>query len=242
MDESAVADHAFLGGRLTLREPRRGHRSGTDAVLLAAAARVEPGQHLIDAGAGAGAVALSVLCRVADATATLIERDPAMAALARHNVQINGFEDRADVVEHDIFALETLSRRADVVVSNPPFYLAGEVRASANPQRAGSHVLPHGGHGDWLQRLFRFAVPKGRVVLIHKPEAVPALAAASQGRAGLTLRSIHPAEGQAAIRIIMTANLGRRSPFAIEPPLVLHGEEGAFTTEVDAIHLGRTWL
>lgn len=242
MDESAVADHAFFGGRLVLREPRSGHRSGTDAVLLAAASRVGPGQHLIDAGSGAGAVALAVLCRVADATATLIEYNPAMAALARHNIQVNGFENRAEVVEHDIFGLEMLARRADVVVSNPPFYLAGEVRASANPQRAASHVLPHGGHGDWLLRLFSLAVPKGRVVLIHRPDAMPALAAAAQGRASLTLRSIHPAEGKAAIRIILTATPGRRSPFAIEPPLVLHGGDGSFTAEADAIHLGRSWI
>ena len=242
MDESAVADHAFLGGRLVLREPRSGHRSGTDAMLLAAASRVEPRQHVIDAGAGAGAVALAILSRVADATATLIERDPAMAALARHNIQVNGFGDRAEVVEHDIFSPQALTRRADVVVSNPPFYLAEEVRASANPQRAGSHVLSQGGHGDWLKRLFSFAVPKGRVVLIHRPEALPALAAAAQGRASLTLRSIHPAEGKAAIRIVLNASPGRRTPFAIEPPLALHGGDGAFTSEVDAINLGRSWL
>ena len=242
MTDSAVADHTFLGGRLVLREPRTGHRSGTDAVLLAAASRVEPGQHLIDAGSGAGAVALAVLCRVSDATATLIELDPAMAALARHNIQVNGFGNRAEVVEHDILIARAVSRRADVVVSNPPFYLAGEVRASANPQRANSHVLPHGGHGDWLKRLFSLAVPKGRVVLIHRPEAMPALVAAAHGRASLTLRSIHPTEGKPAIRIMMVASPERRSPFAIEAPLVLNGQDGRFTSEVDAIHLGQSWL
>jgi hypothetical protein len=36
--DAAIAEDAFLGGRIRLRQPRRGHRAGTDAVLLAALA------------------------------------------------------------------------------------------------------------------------------------------------------------------------------------------------------------
>jgi len=41
-DPAGVTDDLFLGGRLRLRQPRRGHRAGHDAVLLAAATAARP--------------------------------------------------------------------------------------------------------------------------------------------------------------------------------------------------------
>src|SRR2546430_479758 len=51
---------AFLGGRLLLRQPAEGHRYGTDAVLLAAAAPSDFSGLAIDAGAGVGAAGLAL--------------------------------------------------------------------------------------------------------------------------------------------------------------------------------------
>lgn len=238
MGEAEHADHAFLGGRLLLREPKRGHRSGTDAVLLAMAAPLQPGQHLVDLGAGAGAAALAVLCRVPGSTATLIERDPAMAALARHNVGVNGFEGRAEVLEADISGVTSLGGTGDVVISNPPFYLAGTTRPSTIAQKAQSHVLEGMGHSDWAAHVFRFVKPRGRATIIHRPDALPALLAAADGRAGVRLRVIHSREGGPATRILLDLWIGRRSPMAIEPPLVLHDDAGCFTPFTEALHRG----
>ena len=56
--DAAIAEDAFLGGRIRLRQPRRGHRAGTDAVLLAALAAPREGETVYDLGAGVGAVGL----------------------------------------------------------------------------------------------------------------------------------------------------------------------------------------
>ena len=49
-DRSAgdVTEDAVLGGRLRLRQPRRGHRVGHDAILLAAAVPARAGETVID--------------------------------------------------------------------------------------------------------------------------------------------------------------------------------------------------
>ena len=47
-------DDAALGGRLTLRQPARGHRFGHDAILLAAATPAAAGEVAVDLGAGVG--------------------------------------------------------------------------------------------------------------------------------------------------------------------------------------------
>ena len=58
---SQLVIDAFLGGRLQLRQPAEGHRSGTDAVLLAAAAPADFSGLAIDVGAGVGAAGLAMV-------------------------------------------------------------------------------------------------------------------------------------------------------------------------------------
>ena len=76
----------FLGGRLRLRQAPRGHRSGTDAVLLAAATHPGTSGLILDIGAGAGAVGLMAALRAPAATVGLVEIDAASCALANENV------------------------------------------------------------------------------------------------------------------------------------------------------------
>ena len=59
-DPPQLVTDAFLGGRLLLRQPADGHRIGTDAVLLAAAAPGDFSGLAIDAGAGVGAAGLAL--------------------------------------------------------------------------------------------------------------------------------------------------------------------------------------
>src|SRR5271166_4524842 len=111
-DQSAangLSCDAWLGGRLILQQPRRGHRVGSDAALLAAAARLAEGR-LIDVGAGVGAVGLAILSRSERAAADLIEIDPTLAGLAADNAARNGLAARARVVPADI--LDAGARRA----------------------------------------------------------------------------------------------------------------------------------
>lgn len=240
-------DCDFLGGHLRLRQFRRGHRAGTDAVLLAAATRIRSGQHLVDVGAGVGAAALAVLCRVPEITATLIEKDPATADLARHNVAANGFAARASVAVADLFDPETcrlhVATGADAVISNPPFFEAGSVRMSTDGHKRASYVLDHHTHADWFKGLASMLRPRGRLTVIHRPEALGALIGAAPGRIGaLELRGIHPTAQQAAIRLLLSGTAQSRAPLSILPPLTLHGPDGRFTPEAEALHQGQTEL
>jgi hypothetical protein len=58
-----TTDDSLLGGRVGLTQPARGHRAGTDAVLLAASAPVRAGEMVVDVGAASGAVGLMVAAR-----------------------------------------------------------------------------------------------------------------------------------------------------------------------------------
>ena len=74
-DAVDVSEDAILGGRLVLRQPLKGHRVGHDAVLLAAAAGVRPGDRVVELGAGVGAAGLALARRLDDLAVTLVEID-----------------------------------------------------------------------------------------------------------------------------------------------------------------------
>src|SRR5947199_3396083 len=91
---AGTTEDAVLGGRLVLRQPRRGHRVGHDAILLAAATEARNGDHVVELGAGVGAVGLALTQRVSGSMATLVEIDPSLAGLAEQNAAQNGLADR----------------------------------------------------------------------------------------------------------------------------------------------------
>src|SRR3954471_4704888 len=80
-----TSEDAVLGGRLTLRQPRRGHRFGHDAILLAAATDAQPGDMAVHLGAGVGTAGLALAHRVPKLSVALVEVDPMLADLARDN-------------------------------------------------------------------------------------------------------------------------------------------------------------
>src|SRR5215468_9727752 len=99
-----TSEDALLGGKLTLRQPLRGHRFGHDAVLLAAATPARAGEHAIELGAGVGAAGLALARRVEGLGVTLIELDANLATLARENAARNALADRVRVLCLDVAA------------------------------------------------------------------------------------------------------------------------------------------
>jgi len=239
--EPATTRDAIHGLGLTLIQPRAGHRVGADAVLLAAAAG-PPVDKLVDVGAGVGAVGLSLLKRWPHARGDLVEIAPDLAELARENAREAGVEAR--VVCVDLFdrkarrAAELREGEADLVVTNPPFYAAGSVRASPDSARARAHVLATD-LGDWIVASLALLRPGGRFVMICRPEDLrAALEAVGQRLGGVAVRPVHPKAEAAAIRILLSGVKGSRAPLALLPGLTLHEADGNFTPLAAAIHRG----
>ena len=236
-----VSEDTLLDGRVRLKQLTRGHRAGTDAVLLAAAATPRPGDTVADVGAATGAVGLMIAARVPDVRLVFLERAPELVALCRENVALNGLADRAGVIEADVLApgLPDIPRgEADLVVTNPPFLDAVRSRRSPDAGRAAAHELAEGALPLWLAACARVLRPKGRLVLIHRADRLDeVLRALPRGFGGLALRFVHPRADGAATRVLVSGRKGSRAPLSVAPPLVLH-EDARFTQEAGAMHRG----
>lgn len=229
-----LSEDTLLGGGVRLRQPRHGYRVAIDPVLLAAAAAVEAGETVLDAGLGTGAASLCLLARVPGCRVTGIELQPALAELARENARLN--RAALEVVTGDLLAppADLRARSFAHVITNPPFLEPGEGPASPDPQRMRAH-----GEADpaaWLEACLRRLVPGGRLTLIHRADRLDRLLAALAGRAGsLAVLPLWPAAGEPARRVIVAGRKGTRGPLRLLPGLVLHGAGGGFTPEAEAI-------
>jgi tRNA1(Val) A37 N6-methylase TrmN6 len=245
-----VAD-SFLGGRLLLHQPEGGHRCGTDAVLLAAAAPADFPGLAIDVGAGVGAAGLALAISRPRAQVGLLESDHFVAGLARANIAQNGLSDRCSVFEADM--LSPACRRgaglrdegAGLVITNPPFLDPSKARLSPEPRKRRAHSMQGEGPSAlcaWIAASLTLVVPGGLFIMIHRPDVLPAILLSLSGRAGgITVLPVHPRLKTKARRILVRAKKGSRAPFALAPPLVLHDENG-FTAESDAIHRGKSTI
>jgi tRNA1(Val) A37 N6-methylase TrmN6 len=244
---------AFLGGRVTLIQPRKGHRAGLDAALLQALVPADATGHAIDLGAGVGSVAFSVAARVPAIKVTGIERDPDLVACgveALALVQNAAFSKRVLVIAGDAGAPEVwrdragLSKKgADFVLMNPPFDREGGGSVSPDARRGTAYVAPPGLLESWCASAASLLNAGGMLGMIHRPAALPEIFEALVPRFGeIHIRPIHAHRSDDAGRILISARHGRRAPASILPGLVLHQSDGAWTPEADAILKGQAEL
>jgi tRNA1(Val) A37 N6-methylase TrmN6 len=241
-DDDATTADAFLGGRLTILQPRRGYRAGADAVFLAAAVPARAGDTVLELGCGVGAAALCLAARVPGITVTGVEREPQAAALASRNAKANGLS--FEVVEADLVHLPAGLRNAifDHVMMNPPYFTSGPPAGDAGRAGARHEETPL---TVWIDTAVRRLRPGGQLTLMQAADRVPDILRACDARLGsLTLRPLAPRDGRPAGRVIVTARKGGRAPFTLLPPFVLHSgpahgaDAESYTSRAQAILRG----
>lgn len=224
LDCADLREDALLGGRVQLLQPTRGYRAGMDALLLAAAVEAEPGKCVLEAGCGAGGALVAAAARLPDVRFTGLEREPAMAALARRNLERNGMAARAEIVEADLFA-GAGAATFDGVFCNPPFDLDGEARAPAPGKRHA--FLSEAGVEPWVRALADRLCGGAALTLLQRAARLGEILAALEGRlGGVEVLPVRPRAGEPAKRVLVRARKGSRAPLRLYAGLDLHGLDG----------------
>ena len=98
---------------------------GTDGVLLGAWASppISEGGLYLDVGTGTGLIALMLAQRFLMAKIEGIDIDDASIKQAKENVKESVFCQQIEVRKQDFLNLDSFSRKYDLIVSNPPFYV-----------------------------------------------------------------------------------------------------------------------
>lgn len=240
---------AFLGGKLTVAQPRNGFRAGLDSVLLGSAVR-RSAATLLDLGAGVGTAALVALADLPELAATLVESDAEAAALAEANLAANGFGARGRVVHLDLTAPGRRRTEAglaadhfDTVIANPPYFEAGKgtppVSARLAARQSDAATLD-----SWIKTAATHAAPGGEVIFVYPASALHGLLTAFEGRFGaVSVLPLTPHEGASSTRVLVRGVKGSRAPLTLLASRALH-EDGsrAFRPEFEAIFRGESRL
>ncbi len=237
MDQVSTTEDTIYQGRLRLLQPSKGYRFGSDAMLLAASARGEPGQKLMELGCGVGAVLLAAASRLTSVSFTGIEREAGYAALAEKNVTTNGMGGRVEIITGDLHDKELFHRLGtfDHVISNPPYYESHSSSAIQWLRRVARQEADTGIAG-WLQAANRFLKPNGTITLIYPVERLQELLdTLSRFAGGITVFPLWPQQDVQAKRMLVTAKKSSRAPLIIKAGLVLHQADGTLTEAAHAI-------
>jgi tRNA1Val (adenine37-N6)-methyltransferase len=219
---SELTCDGFLGGRLRIAQPRRGFRSGADAVMLAAACPAQAGQAVLELGCGAGVASLCLGWRVPGLRLVGLEAQGDYADLARRNAAANGI--KMAVVTGDVARLpvDLRSQVFDHVIANPPYFLGGTAAPDGGRAIARREETPL---AAWIDVALRRLVPRGIVTLIQRADRLDAILAALAGRAGaVTVLPVAGRAGREAGRVIVQAQKGARGPLRLLAPFVMHRE------------------
>jgi tRNA1(Val) A37 N6-methylase TrmN6 len=243
VDERDLTDDAVLSGRLRLLQPRGGHRFGHDAILLAAATPARCGERAVDLGTGVGAAGLAVAVRVEGARLTLVEIDPALAAIAAENAARNGLAGRVAALALDVGAPAAEFARAgladatcDLVLMNPPFNDPGRHIASRDTRRQAAHELPRATLWRWVATAARLLRPGGVLTAIFRADGVfELIAPLGRDFGAIALMPVHPKPDRDAIRVLVGAVKGSCAPLSIRPALILAAPDGTPTPQAEAV-------
>ena len=232
LDQDTTED-AVLGGRLTLRQPRRGHRVGHDAILLAAATGGRAGEHVVDLGAGVGGAGLALAARVAGLTVTLIEIDAGLCALAAGNALTNEMGERVRAAACDAQDTAALGRvgltrgSIDRVLMNPPFNDAARQNVSPDPRRRLAHAAGPGLLVRWVATAGFLLKPQGVLTLIWRADALgDVLAALKPDFGAVAVLPVLPRAGAPAIRVLVRAQRAGAGAMRDYPALILNDANG----------------
>ncbi|HEY3497401.1 MAG TPA: methyltransferase [Polyangiaceae bacterium] len=241
MRQPRTTADTLLGGVLRLHQPAEGYRFNVDALLLAAfAAAGRVAGLVVDLGAGVGTIGLLLAHAGAARRVALVEREPALLALAERNLAelgIPGGVFAADLARDGL--PRALVQRADLVVVNPPFFVpgGGRPRKDARERSARSGEL-----APFLRAASRaLAGAKTRATFVYPAQALPALLAdaAEHGLVAKRLRLVH-ARAEAPARVaLVELRAAKPGGLVVEPPLFEWTRAGKRTAELAAVVAGR---
>jgi tRNA1(Val) A37 N6-methylase TrmN6 len=239
-DESPIqfTEDFLLGGRVFLRQPATGYRVAIDPIFLAASLEIAPGDSVLDVGAGVGAASLCLATRCPDAKVTAVEMQRDQVRFAVDNVNLNQLRSRIEVMLGDLLrppprlAAGTFSH----VMANPPFMEPHQGRKSPNPQKQHSNHEGEATLDHWAKFCLLMVKPKGTVTFVHRADRLDQVLSYFAGKLGdIVVYPLWPGNGNPAKRVLVRGVKNAHGAMKLMPGLVLHGSDGRFTVEADAI-------
>lgn len=228
----------LLGGRVLVRQPAHGYRVAIDPIFLAASIQAQPGETILDIGAGIGAASLCLVSRLPNVRAVGVELHRESVRFAYDNITLNNLRDRVEVLHGDLLrppprlAAGTFSH----VMTNPPYLESTKNRESPYETKAISNLEGEATFEQWARFCLLMVRPKGTITFIHRGDRLDEILAYFYGKLGdIRIYPLWPSSDKPAKRVLVRGVKNSNGFLKLLPGMVLHKADGQYTQEADAI-------
>ena len=209
---------------------------GMDAVLLSGFASAHRGDQVLDLCTGTGIIPILMEAKTEAAHLTGLEIQVESADMARRSVQLNGLEEKIDIVTGDVKEAGSYFSSAsfDVITCNPP-YMIGR-HGLTNPE-APTAIARHEILCTLEDVVGQSAVllkPGGHLYLVHRPFRLAEIMTmlVRYKLEPKRMRLIYPYVDKEPNMVLLEAVRGGKSRITVERPLIIFSEPGVYTSEI----------
>ncbi|MGB6064084.1 MAG: methyltransferase [Desulfomonilaceae bacterium] len=242
MKQTGDSVNGLFGNKVQVIQALKGYRVSEDAVILTWFACPRPGEFVLDAGTGCGAIAFGLAVREPSIIVIGLEIQDAPAVRAAKGVRLNRLSSNVGIVRGDFREADNFFRANifDLVVCNPPYHELGRGRISHHQERALSRhemMMP-------LKDLFRVSSRllkgSGRLSLIYPASGIERIRKCikTTGFEVERMLWIHPHEGFDPSLVCVEAIKDSGRPPLVESSLFLYDDRGERTQAAKAILSG----
>ena len=213
---------------------------GMDAVLLSDFVKGKSGAKILDMGTGTGIIPILLEAKEKGEQFFALEIQKESVEMARRSVQLNGLQDKIQVIEGDIKEASKFMKASsfDIVTCNPPYM--NSQHGITNPDlpkaiarheilctledvvREGAKLTKQRGSFYLIHRPFRLAEIMG-MLLKYKLEPK-------------RMRLVYPYIDKEPNMVMIQAVKGGNSRIQIESPLIVYEKNGTYTEEIYKIY------
>jgi len=236
--EKTITQDYLLGGRVQILQPAEGYRVAIDPIFLAASVQTDPGATILDIGAGIGAASLCLASRKPECRVIGLETQRESVRLAFDNINLNAMRDRVEILWGDLLrppprlAAGTFAH----VMANPPYMEALDHTSSPYGSKAQSNGEGEATLDHWIRFALLMVRPKGTITLIHRTDRLDAILSYFAGKIGdIVVYPLWPTKDKPAKRVLVQGRKNTKGGVRLAPGMILHGSDGRFTAEAEAI-------
>ena len=209
---------------------------GMDAVLLSGFARVKEGAQALDLGTGTGIIPILLEAKTDAKHFTALEIQEESADMARRSVQLNGLEDKIDIVTGDIKEADKLFAAAsfDVITCNPPYMIGkhGLTNPDAPKAIARHEILCT--LEDVVRNAAKLLKPGGSFFMVHRPfRLAEIITVMTQYKLEpKRMQLVYPYVDKEPNMVLIEGCRGGKPRMTVEKPLIIFKEPNVYTDEM----------
>lgn len=213
---------------------------GIDAVLLSDFTKAKKGDLIVELGTGTGIIPLLLSAKTEATQIRAFEVQPQMAEMAGRSVQMNGLEDRIQIIEDNLknygkyFGKSTV----DVVVTNPP-YMAGSrgIENEEDLKRISRHEVLCSLE-DVISVSANMLKPGGSFYMVHRPMRLVDIVSLMRTYKlePKEIRFVSPSADKKPNIMLIKGVRGGKPELKFLDPLIVYEKNGDYTKEIYEIY------